>query len=92
LKLAKHGQSKGVTLRKSTESAMWAGSPPHRVGHERYPRYSVLYDFSLVGGGRGKQKRQNFGVFSQLLSNYEQQQGAHLSMQRGHDLPGQFSL
>jgi hypothetical protein len=40
----------------------------------------------------GKQKRQNFGVFSQLLSNYEHQQGAHLSMQRGHDLPGQFSL
>ncbi len=56
LKLAKHDQSKGVTLRKSTESAMWAGSPPHRNGHERHPRYSVLYDFSLVGGGEGQGK------------------------------------
>jgi hypothetical protein len=52
-------------------------------------RYCMIF---LWGVGRGKQKRQNFGVFSQLLSNYEQQQGAHLSMQRGHDLPGQFSL
>jgi hypothetical protein len=53
LKLAKHGQSKGVTLRKSTESAMWAGSPPHRNGHERHPRYVVLYDFSFGEGGGG---------------------------------------
>jgi len=33
---------------------MWAGSPPHRNGHERHPRYAVLYDFSFgEGGGYG---------------------------------------
>ncbi len=62
LKLAKHGQSKWVTLRKSTESAMWAGSPPHRNGHERHLRYSVLYDFSL-GGGQGKAEETKFWCF-----------------------------
>lgn len=41
-------------------------------------RYCMI--FLWGGGGRGKQKRQNFGVFSQLLSNYEQHQGAHLRM------------
>ncbi len=73
LKLAKHGQSKGVTLRKSTESAMWAGSPPHRNGHERHPRYVVLYDFSFGeggGGGMGQGKAEETKIlcfFSTLL-------------------------